>query len=89
MAVVLLRHSTLLPLDKALQWEDVASTTVTTATSASATGSDSSSELRARLVPLKCGGGSKCMPVLPEEHVFAQQVTCHSSCALTTLLAAV
>jgi hypothetical protein len=75
MAVVLLRHSTLLPLDKALQWEDVSATTATATAGSSSSSDGSSSALRARLVPLKCGGGAKCMPVLPEEHAFAQQVT--------------
>lgn len=33
--------------------------------------------LTGRLAPLRCGGGPRCMPILPEEEELAQQVKQH------------
>ena len=52
MAVVMVRQSSRVPLDKAIEWGNMIG----------------------RLVPLRCGGGPRCMPLIPEEEPFAQEV---------------
>jgi hypothetical protein len=72
-AVVMLQRSARLPLLAALAASGCGSGGSGGGSSGDG-GSGAAAAVMGRLAPLRCGGGPRCVPVLPEEAELAQQV---------------